>query len=180
MSLTTVESFGYLTEMDDKMVDVFINTLRNAFCLIFKGRMSRSTGVLPGTHDYMVYRLSIAKRGPIVHDLMTETVARHARCADSLVEFWSSVKAINFVCIFLQRMHPTLPSADDVATRELAKRKHLALDHVRRIAHSVGKLRMFFMRLYTHVQYKPHGRGAASAKLEFDSVAKMCSWNGRE
>ena len=128
---------------------------------------------------FMVYRLSIAKRGPMVHDLMTETVARHVRCTDSLVEFWSSVKAMDDVCMFLQRMHPTLPSANDVATRELSKRKHLALDHVRRIAHCVGKLRMFFMRLYTHVQYKPHGRGAASAKVEFESVAKMCSWNAR-
>jgi len=177
MSSTTVESFGYLTEMDDKMVDVLINKLREAFCLIFKGLMiTLSFSEL----YYMVYRLSIAKRGTMVHDLMTETVSMHARCADSLVEFWSSVKAIDDVCMFLKRMHPTLPSADDVATRELAKRKHLALDHVRRIAHSVGKLRMFFMRLYTHVQYKPHGRGAASAKLEFDSVAKMCSWNGRD
>ena len=176
MSSTKVASFGFQTDMEDKMVEMYINTLRDSFRLIFTGQMSTLSF---GELYHLVYRLSIAKRGPIVHDLMKETIARHVRDADSLDEFWLSIKALGDVCMFLQRLHPTLPSAEDMATLELAKRKHVALDHVRRIAHHAGKLRMFFMRLYTHVQYKPHGRGAESAKAEFDSVAKMCSWSCR-
>jgi hypothetical protein len=177
MSSTKVASFGFQTEMDDKMVEMYINTLRDSFRLIFTGQMSTLSF---GELYHLVYRLSIAKRGPVVHNVMKETIARHVRDADSLDEFWLSVKALGDVCMFLLRLHPTLPSAEDIATLELAKRKHLALDHVRRIAHHAGKLRMFFMRLYTHVQYKPLGRGAESAKAEFDSVAKMCSWSGQE
>ena len=177
MNSAKVASFGCQTDMDVRMVEMYINTLRDSFRSIFTGQMSTLSF---GELYHLVYRLSIAKRGPIVHNLMQETVARHARDAESLDEFRLRVKALGDVCMFLQRLHPTLPSAEDIATIELAKRKHLALDHVRRIAHHVGKLRMFFMRLYTHVQYKPLGRGAESAKAEFDSVAKMCSWNGRD
>ena len=176
MNPSKIAPFGFHTEMDDGLVDWYIHTLRESFGHIFTGRMrTLSFGEL----YHLVYRLSIAKRGPIVHGAMEETVAKHARIAGSLDEFWSSVRAIEDVCMFLLRMHPTLPSATDIATKELAKRKRRALDHVRRVAHHVGKLRIFLMRIYTHVQYKPDGRGAQCAKDEFDSVAKMCSWSGR-
>ncbi len=170
-------SLGFQADMDDRMVEMYINTLRESFRSIFTSEMSTQSF---GELYHLVYRLSIAKRGPIVHNLMKETVAIHARDADSIDEFRLRVKALGDVCMFLQRLHPTLPSAEDMATLELAKRKHLALDHVRRIAHHAGKIRMFFMSIYTHVQYKPNGRGAESAKAEFDSVAKMCSWSGRD
>ena len=161
-------------DFDDEVLDTHAQTLQVAFRILFTNQIHTLSYC---DLYYVVYTLTIGRRGDVVHDLVKESIAAHARATDSVAEFWKGVRALTDVCMFLYRHHPTLTSqsVEDTATDELSKRKRRALDHLRRICPLVGRLRLFFLQLHTHVHYKPNGRGEACAKAEFESVARQCT-----
>lgn len=172
--------FGFREVIDDAMLDSAIAKLRDAFRIICRNQVRT---LAFGDLYFLVYRLTIGHRGAAVHALVTEVVSEHARLCDSTEQFWTHIKAISDVCMFLER-HPPLDESDKaltpichIAAVELSKRKRRALVHLRRIAPLVGKIRMFLLQLHAHTHYKPNGLGEASAKAEFEAIARRCVWN---
>lgn len=174
-----VSRLEFRVNMDDKTVQMRINSLRNALRIIFANEMH----TLSFCDVYnIVYTLTIGQHGLLVHNVVQDVVSEHARnvdSVDSLGSFWTSVHATRDVCMYLYRTHEKLKSqsVEGIAKAQLSNRKPRALEHLRRIAPRVGKLRFLLLQLHAHVHYKPNGRGEASAKAEFESVAHACIWN---
>jgi hypothetical protein len=176
-----IQAFTCRKDIDDKMLENRLGKLREGFHAIF---LNQTKTLSFGDLYFIVYHLTLGHRGDAVHALVDEVVSEHARVCDSTERFWKHVKEISDVCMFLEQRHPpldknnkTLPSVVTIAARELSKRKLRAIDHLRRIAPLVGKIRLFLVRLHTHVHYKPDGLGEANAKAEFESTARLCTWD---
>jgi hypothetical protein len=173
-------SFRFRDEIDDEMLERELGKLRDAFSIIFLNRMHTLSF---GDLYFIVYRLTIGHHGAAVHALVNEVVSEHVRVCDSTEQFWAHIKAISDVCMFLERHPPrdqnnrALIPIVKIAARELSKRKRRALDHLRRIAPIVGKMRLFLLQLHAHVHYKPNGVGEANAKADFESIARQCVWD---
>jgi len=167
-------AFG--VHLDDRTVQLRLSALRDALQRIFANKMH----TLSFCDLYlMVYTLTNSRHGPSVHALVEEAVAEHARAVDSLDAldaFWTSVYATRDVCMYLYRTTLKSQSVEGIAEEQLSLRKSRALQHLRRIAPRVGRLRLQLQQLHAHVHYKPNGRGEASAKADFESVAQACVW----
>ena len=81
--------------------------------------------------------------------------------------------AVRDFCMYLDRTYVVtkkLKCIHEVAMDVFEERRHLALTRLRRLVPLIGRLRLFLLRSYAEVYYRPEGQGAKRCREEFEAA----------